>query len=282
LINDSYGHLADDRPTGHDDRMPTVPRALLLDFGGVIVDGEHRPGWHEVLAETIHTLLRSRLPTAPAVATVTADLLAGMAAYGRWCDAMCRPYAPTELSHEQFWSDFVASDWPAAAREVILGHATTLCHRLGEVYHSWQVRPGLAELLAEASRTGTLLAVVSNTLYGSAHRDFLERAGLADRFSVQMYSDEAGVRKPNPELLRRAVGALGVPAEQAWYVGDTLSRDVLCGRRARVGVTVLMRSSRTEYDLLAPAARPDYVVADPYELRALLGREAAGAARHRA
>jgi phosphoglycolate phosphatase-like HAD superfamily hydrolase len=195
---------------------------------------------------------------------------------------MCRPYAPTELRHDQFWSDFVASDWPAAAREVILGHAPTLCHRLGEVYHMWHVRPGLAELLLDASRAGTLLAVVSNTLYGSAHRDFLERAGLADRFSVQIYSDEVGLRKPNPELILRATGALGVQPDQAWYVGDTLSRDVLCGRRARVGVTVLMRSSRTEYDLLAPAARPDYVVADPYELRVLLGREAAGAARHRA
>jgi N-acetyl-D-muramate 6-phosphate phosphatase len=282
LINTSYGHLADDRQTVHDGRMPSVPRALLLDFGGVIVDGEHRPGWQDILAATIHTLLRSRLPSAPPITTVTADLLAGTTAYGRWCDAMCRPYAPTELSHEQFWSDYVASDWPAAAREIVLGHAPTLCHRLGEVYHSWQVRPGMADLLAEASRAGTLLAVVSNTLYGSAHRDFLERAGLADRFSVQLYSDEVGVRKPNPELILRATGALGVQPEQAWFVGDTLSRDVLCGRRARVGMTILMRSSRTEYDLLAPAARPDYVVTDAYELRALLGREAAGAARHRA
>ncbi len=266
----------------HDDRMSGVPRALLLDFGGVIVDGEHRAGWHDLLAETIHTLLRSRLPEPPAIAAVTADLLAGTAAYARWCDAMCRPYAPTELSHEQFWSDFVASDWTAAAREVVLGHAATLCNRLGEVYHSWHVRPGMADLLADAADSGVLLAVVSNTLYGSAHRDFLERAGLADRFSVQLYSDEVGVRKPNPELILRATRALGVPTEQAWFVGDTMSRDVLCGRRARVGLTVLMRSSRTDYDLLAPAARPDYVVADAYELRALLGREAAGTARHRA
>jgi N-acetyl-D-muramate 6-phosphate phosphatase len=264
--------------------MPSVPRALLLDFGGVIVDGEHRKGWHDTLAETICTLMRSRLPSAPPLATITADLLAGVSAYGRWCDAMCRPYAPSELRHDQFWSDFVASDWPAAAREVVLGHAATLCHRLGEVYHTWHLRPGMRELLAEAAGAGVLLAIVSNTLYGTAHRDFLERAGLADRFPVQIYSDEVGMRKPNPELVLRAVRALGVAPEQAWFVGDTLSRDVLCGRRARVGATVLMHSSRTEYDLLAPAARPDYVVADPYELRVLLRREAAGTgtARHRA
>jgi FMN phosphatase YigB (HAD superfamily) len=261
--------------------MPSVPRALLLDFGGVIVDGERKSGWHEALAETIHTLLRSRLPSAPAFSTVTADLLAGLAAYGRWCDAMCRPYAAIELRHEQFWSDFVASDWPAPAREVVLGHATTLCHRLGEVYHMWHVRPGMAELLAEAAGAGILLAVVSNTLYGRAHRDFLERAGLADRFAVQLYSDEVGVRKPNPELILRATRALGLTPEQTWFVGDTLSRDVQCGRRACVAVTVLMRSSRAEYDLLAPAARPDHEVADPYELLDLLGRYSVGTARRR-
>jgi N-acetyl-D-muramate 6-phosphate phosphatase len=251
--------------------MPTVSRALLLDFGGVIVEGDQRPGWAEALAETVHTLLRSRrLGSSPPAATIAADLEAGMEAYGRWCDAMCRPYAPVELDHEHFWSDYVAPDWPASAREVVLGHASTLCHRLGEVYHAWQVRPGMAELLAEAAGRGVLLAVVSNTLYGSGHRDFLERAGLADRFAVQLYSDEVGVRKPNPELIWRATRALGVPVEQAWYVGDTWSRDVVCGRRARVGSMILMRSRRTDGERPATWARPDRIVADPEELRTLL------------
>src|ERR1700753_919429 len=112
----------------HDGRMATAPRALLLDFGGVIAEDERRSGWAGALAETVHTLLASRSGSAPALGLVTADLIAGMTAYEHWCEAMCRAYAPAELSHEQFWSDFVASDWPAAAREVVLGHATPLCH----------------------------------------------------------------------------------------------------------------------------------------------------------
>jgi phosphoglycolate phosphatase-like HAD superfamily hydrolase len=265
----------------HDDRMPTSPRALLLDFGGVIAVDERRSGWSEALAETVHTLLRARSGSVPAIGTVVADLVAGMAAYEYWGEAMCRSYAPVELTHEQFWSDFVASDWPAAAREVVLGHATPLCHRLGEVYHGWQVRSGMPELLAEAAGDGILLAVVSNSLCGSVHRDFLERAGLADRFNVQMYSDEVGVRKPNPELLLRATRALGVPVDQAWFVGDTLSRDVLCGQRARVAGTVLMRTPGGGQGRMAPSVQPDHVVADAYAMGALLRQETTGAARHR-
>jgi FMN phosphatase YigB (HAD superfamily) len=113
------------------------------------------------------------------------------------------------------------------------------------------------------------VAVVSNTLYGSVHRDFLEKAGLGDRFAVQIYSDETGVRKPNPELVLRAARALGVGPEQCWFVGDTWSRDVRAARRARVGVAVLMRSARTEAQA-PPGLDVDRSVPDGYALRALL------------
>jgi HAD superfamily hydrolase (TIGR01549 family) len=249
--------------------MPTAPRALLLDFGGVIVEDRVRPTWARELSETVHTLLAAsdaHPPTAPAI---EADLVAGLRAYGCWGDGVVRAFSPVELRHEQLWADFVAADWQPAAREVVLAHATTLTYRLGEVRHEWRVRPGMAELLADAAGRGILLAVVSNTIYGSVHRDFLERAGLGDRFAVQLYSDEAKVRKPNPELILRATRALSVSPHEAWFVGDTRSRDVRCGRRAGVGTTVLMRSPRTSGDPIT-AVEPDHEVADPAALHALL------------
>ncbi|OLB66923.1 MAG: hypothetical protein AUI10_01400 [Actinobacteria bacterium 13_2_20CM_2_72_6] len=237
-------------------------RALLLDFGGVLVDGGSRPGWPAALARKV----------VGGPPTVEADIVAGVAAYGLWGDAMCRPPAPVELAHERFWTDFVAADWPPRARDAVAEHATELCHELGRLRHDWYLRPGVPELLADATGQGIALAVVSNTLYGAVHREFLVAAGLAGHFAVQLYSDEVGVRKPNPELIRRAAGAVGVPVGDTWYVGDTWSRDVLCGRRAGVGCTVLMRSTRTGTDLAYPRPEPDLVVADPAELHARLRR----------
>jgi HAD superfamily hydrolase (TIGR01549 family) len=254
-----------------------TPKALLLDFGGVIADTGGPDNWAATVVPTVHNLLLSRRVSRPDPIVIEADLVAGALAYAAWGDAMCRPYAPAEVSHEEFWSDYVAADWPASAREAVLAHAETLCHRMGEVRHAFAVRPGIVGLLAEATARGIQVAVVSNSLYGRVHRDFVERAGLADRFAVQLYSDEAGVRKPNPELVLRAARALGVGPEQCWYVGDTWSRDVRVGRRARVGTTILMRSPRTE-PVPPPGLDVDHDVADGHQLRALL--DAAGAGAH--
>jgi HAD superfamily hydrolase (TIGR01549 family) len=242
-------------------------RALLLDFGGVLAEVGSRSGWKAELARAVREVVGAPVPV-----TLDADLAAGVDAYGRWGDVMSRPWAPRELTHARFWADFVAADWPPGARDAVVERATELCHRLGRLRHVFSLRPGVSELLAEAAGRGIPVAIVSNTLCGAVHRDFVAAAGLAGHFAVQLYSDEVGVRKPNPELIRRAAEAVGVPVEDAWYVGDTWSRDVLCGRRAGVGCTVLMRSTRTDTDLAYPRPEPDLVVEDPVELRERLLR----------
>jgi FMN phosphatase YigB (HAD superfamily) len=114
------------------------------------------------------------------------------------------------------------------------------------------------------------MAVVSNTLSGAAHRDFLTKAGVGGLFAAQIYSDEAGVRKPNPQMIWAAAQELRVPAEDCWFVGDSRRRDVLCARRAEVAVAVLMRSPRTDREDPAGWPEPDTVVEDGYGLRDLL------------
>src|SRR6266545_984450 len=236
----------------HDGRMLPTPRALLLDFGGVIVDGPTSPTW------------------AADAASVVAEALV---ADDRAADASWLVDAPTQHGSEAFWGDVVAATWPAAARRVVVAHATGLSRRLAELkfVRNWQSRPGIADLLAAAAAPGLPMAVVSNTICGAAHRDFLASAGLAGHFVVQLYTDEQRVRKPNPELVWRATAALGVSPADCWFVGDTLSRDVLAARRAGCGAAVLMRSGRVERPPY-PDAAPDAVVADPDHLRALLSR----------
>jgi FMN phosphatase YigB (HAD superfamily) len=135
--------------------------------------------------------------------------------------------------------------------------------------NNWVLCAGIREALAAASGAGIPLAVVSNTLSGAAHRDFLAKVGMSEIFGSQVYSDEAGVRKPNPQMIWNATDELGVPPETCWFVGDTPRRDILCARRADVAKAILMRSPRTDTSP-GPWPTPDETIADGYELRDLL------------
>jgi N-acetyl-D-muramate 6-phosphate phosphatase len=237
-------------------------RGLLLDFGGVLVDETIQP---VRVAEALRSAFSATGVAPPS--TVDSDVRAGLVAYGLWREATVRHSAPGEVSHHEFWTEFVAADWPVQARTVVAVHASALSYELIRFDPRTPLRHGIRELLDEVA---VPVGIVSNTMCGAAHRDFLAAVGLGDRFAVQLYSDEAGIRKPNPELIRRAAKAIGAVPEECWYVGDTWSRDVRCGRRAGVGTTVLMHSSRTGTETAPPGLDADLVVADPVELRAAL------------
>ena len=249
-------------------RKLAAPRALLLDFGGVIVETREVPGWEATLAAEMAERLAG--VEAPAVEQITADIGFGARADSHWKDAMSRPFAPRELTHAEFWGDFVAADWPESARDAVVAQATELCRRMGHLRSRRQLRVGMIELLDAMDAAGVPVGIVSNALSGQVHLDWLEEHGLTERFAVKIHSDEARVRKPNPEMIRLAARALGVDAGEAWYVGDNFDRDVLCGRRAGIGGNILMVAKGTwdlPYEL---QLRPDAIVADPRELYALL------------
>ena len=246
------------------------PAALLLDFGGVVVATTNRPSWPEELAAELHRDLTAAGCHELSHEDIVSDLKAAAAADSHWKNAMSRPAAPAEMTAHRYWTEFVAADWPPAALAFVTAHALVLCHRQGELRQDRETRPGMDELLDAADGFGLPVAIVSNALSGSVHRDYLRNTGLDKRLALQVYSDEAGVRKPNPEMIHLAARALGVPASRTWYVGDNFDRDVLCGRRAGVGASVLMEARGTYERPYVVRVQPDAVVADPYGLRDLL------------
>ncbi|QSB16482.1 HAD family hydrolase [Natronosporangium hydrolyticum] len=247
--------------------MLPSPQALLLDFGGVIADGPTHPEWRTRLAEDVNEVLAEAgvtpLPPAEILAAVDGEEAA---------DHFWQEPAPEQPDHATMWGEIVAAGWSAAARTALADSGELLSRRFIEHKHAltWQLRPGMAELLANADQHGLPVAIVSNTLCAGPHREFLTRLGLDDRFTGQFYSDEHGVRKPNPELVAKAVAAVSVPPEGCWFVGDTLTRDILVARRANLGAAVLMRSQRSEPAAPPDGVAPDAVVADPVELSHLL------------
>jgi putative hydrolase of the HAD superfamily len=54
----------------------------------------------------------------------------------------------------------------------------------------------------------------------------LDQQGLAERLDSVVFSSDVGIRKPRPEIFRRALGELRVSPERALFVGDRLVADV--------------------------------------------------------
>ena len=131
-----------------------------------------------------------------------------------------------------------------------------------------QTRPyeGVPELIAALRAAGIKTAVVSNKA-DFAVRELVERffPGLFD-YAV---GEKEGVRrKPCPDSVNEALKVLGVPREQAVYVGDS-EVDIATAKNAGMECLSVTWGFRTEADLLVNGATT--VVRTVEELRQLLG-----------
>ena len=240
--------------------MLARPRALLLDFGGVIADAPPQRTAPPDLVLRLYNLTHGvRTP-----GEIQRSLTDGAAAYARWRDEDL----PDELPQAEVWDRFVVADWPRTARAAVRAMAAKLSYEW-TYRDNWALRPGIPQALHLATERSLPLAVVSNTLAGTAHRDFLARIDVSKLFAAQIYSDEAGVRKPTPQMIWNATDELTVPPDRCWFVGDSPRRDIVCARRADVAAAILMRSPRTAAEKPGKAA-PDATIDDGHGLVALL------------
>jgi len=97
--------------------------------------------------------------------------------------------------------------------------------------------PGARAALALVREAGLAAALISNS-NGQA-RSIVESAGLAVDLDFVIDSGEAGVEKPDPAIFRLALDRAGVAAEEAAYVGDLYSVDVLGARAAGIEAVLL-------------------------------------------
>ena len=102
----------------------------------------------------------------------------------------------------------------------------------------WRVVPaGGREALERLKDAGVKLGVVSNADGRVAAQ--LEAARLADLLDFVIDSHRVGVEKPDPRIFRMGLERAGVAADEAVYVGDLYSIDVMGARGAGVeGVLV--------------------------------------------
>jgi HAD superfamily hydrolase (TIGR01509 family) len=126
------------------------------------------------------------------------------------------------------------------------------------------VDPGAAKALSALREQGYALAVVSNTMRtpGATLRKLLEQLGLMRYFAHAVFSDEVGVRKPDPEIFRRALRAIGADPATAIHVGDDGMLDVGGARAAGMRVIQVTTASLKALG----GRRPDAVIPSLSEL----------------
>ncbi|MFQ3610810.1 MAG: HAD-IA family hydrolase [Fimbriimonadales bacterium] len=90
-----------------------------------------------------------------------------------------------------------------------------------------------------------------------------ERLGLDNWVDVVVTADDTERHKPNPEPVLKALEWLGVPPEQAIYIGDTVF-DLSCGRSAGTQVAAVGWGAHLPEDLRS--AQPDYYFETPADL----------------
>ena len=126
-------------------------------------------------------------------------------------------------------------------------------------------RGALTTLVAQ----GVTLCVVSNTMRtpGVVLRKILDQYGLLTPFKLLTFSDECGVRKPDPEIFLLTLRQAGVAPEEAVHVGDDPVLDVQGAKAA--GMRVIQVASGTGAAL---AFKPDETIRRLSELPEALAR----------
>lgn len=142
---------------------------------------------------------------------------------------------------------------------------TLLDEYLADFHRHCRAFPGLAEMTADLTGAGYRLGLITNGLFPFQAHNF-QALGVTEHFAAVLVSGQEGMRKPEPEIFRRALARLGVSADEAVFVGDNPEADI---RGAHgVGMRTIFRPSPFHAD--APLA--DAVCTDLRQLPAILSR----------
>jgi len=130
--------------------------------------------------------------------------------------------------------------------------------------------PHVPDVLARLQSEGYRIGLVSNTgrTWGRYLRRVQDRLGIGSYFDVRVFSDEVGVRKPDPRIFTRALEALRLRPDEVVHVGDDVEADV-AGAKA-LGMRAIWFNAGFWPE--AQAGPADAEIHDHEDLVAILGR----------
>ena len=181
---------------------------IVFDLDGTLIDTAPD------LVDTLNVVFaREGLPPVPY--ETARNLIGGGARMmiARGIEAEGRTVAPAEL--ERLFQDFLA-------------------HYSAHIADRSRPFPGLTDALDALAANGSRFAVCTNKLEYLSVR-LLKQLGLAHRFAAICGQDTFGVQKPDPEVLRRTIAAVGGTLRNAIMIGNSLT-DIRTARAAGIPV----------------------------------------------
>jgi putative hydrolase of the HAD superfamily len=109
-------------------------------------------------------------------------------------------------------------------------------------HHHFEMYDDVPDALRRLQQQGVRMGLISNS-----HRPlhtFSDHFALEGMMTVTVSSAEFGVMKPDPRIFQEALDRMGVTADQAVMVGDSLPHDVLGARQVGMRGVLLDRYDR--------------------------------------
>lgn len=188
----------------------------------------------------------------------------------RFSEAVLAASAILDDQQDQIYSHNMFVRYTRRIIEAMGGQGERLDAAAREIYDEWaacqhfflydDVTPALRELAARSIKVG---------LISNSHRSlasFQQHFELHGLIAAAISSSEHGYLKPHPSIFESALTLLGVSAEEAVMVGDSLPHDIEGARRVGMRAVLVQRAARPP--TAAPADVP--VIRDLSELPPLL------------
>jgi HAD superfamily hydrolase (TIGR01549 family) len=184
----------------------------------------------------------------------------------------------TDARYAEVWRSAVESFAPNAYEAVIWQLAegdeevaTSVYRevaRRGNERGSFQLREGIAELLAALSTRGLRLGLAANQPADVIER--LEKVGIAKYFQSTVVSGSHGYYKPDVRLFLHACEALGVTPEECVVVGDRIDCDIVPAKALGMRAVRLRTGRHIAQEPRNDDERPDAEASDVPGLRAAI------------
>lgn len=175
----------------------------------------------------------------------------------------------TELPQPVIWNEYYLKEFHIGEDRL-----APIAEELSFLYDYERVenlrKPRLKETIATLSERGIRMGIVSNIISTSLVPHILNEYGISAYMECIVMSSSTGIRKPDPRIFEIAMEQMGVTAAETGYVGDTISRDVLGARNARLGLAVQIENpsiAHRDVNFRGPdAPKPDCLIRELYEL----------------